>query len=141
MGIEAVWKWKPSKYRGLTLQGEYLYLRQDGKLEDSSTCESLRRRQDGLYIQGLYQFSRRWRIGARYDMLELFADTFKKAGIQQDLGSTPWRATGTLEFNPTEFSRIRLQYTHDRSSRDESRNDEVFLQFIFGIGAHAAHAF
>jgi hypothetical protein len=141
VGIEAVWKWKPSKYRGLTLQGEYLYLRQDGKLEDSSTRESLRRRQDGLYLQGLYQFCRRWRIGARYDMLELFADTFKKAGMQQDLGSKPWRATGALEFNPTEFSRIRLQYTHDCSSRDGSRNDEVFLQFILGIGAHATHAF
>jgi hypothetical protein len=53
----------------------------------------------------------------------------------------PWRATGSLEFNPSDFSRIRLQYNHDRSGRTERTNHEVFLQFTMGIGAHAAHAF
>ena len=45
------------------------------------------------------------------------------------------------EYNPTEFTRIRLQYNHDESARNGQSNDEVFLQFIFGIGAHAAHPF
>jgi hypothetical protein len=140
-GMEMVWKWKPSKYQGVTLQGEYLYLAQDGALRDSSFHDSVERRQDGLYIQGLHRFAQRWQIGARYDMLGLFADTFKREGKQQDFGSTPWRASAILAFDPTEFSRIRLQYTHDCSARDGSANEEVFLQFIFGIGAHAAHPF
>lgn len=141
-GMEAVWKWKPARKRGLTLQGEYLFLAQKGDLEDpvAATVEPLRRRQDGLYVQGVYQCDR-WRLGARYDMLELFADTFERADVQQDLRKTPWRATGEIEFNPSEFTRIRLQYTHDRSGRDGRDNDEWWLQFIFGIGAHAAHAF
>jgi hypothetical protein len=141
-GLEAVWKWKPSKQQGLILQSEYLYLTQHGNLTDltTATVDSLRRHQDGLYLQGIYQWYR-WRFGARYDMLELFADTFKRAGVQQDLGETPWRATASIEFNPSEFTRIRLQYNHDRSGRDGRSNDEGILQFIFGIGAHAAHTF
>ena len=141
-GMEAVWKWKPSKVQGLILQSEYLYLTQHGNLTDLTiaSVDSLRRHQDGFYFQGIYQLGR-WRFGARYDMLELFADTFKRAGVQQDLGETPWRATGSIEFNPSEFTRIRLQFNHDRSGRDGRSNNEGILQFIFGIGAHAAHTF
>jgi hypothetical protein len=53
----------------------------------------------------------------------------------------PYRATGSLEFNPTEFSRIRLQYNYDKSARAEKENHEVFLQVILGVGAHGAHPF
>lgn len=141
-GLEALWKWKPSRRAGVTIQGEYLFLTQSGDVTDAvaQTVESLRRRQDGFYLQGIYQLGR-WRFGARYDMLELFADTFRRADLQQELGATPWRATGSVEFNPSEFTRIRLQYNHDRTGRDGRSNDEAILQFIFGIGAHAAHSF
>ena len=141
-GMELFWKWKPSRSEGATIQSEYLFLTQRGDVTDvaAETVESLRRHQDGFYLQGLYQLGR-WRFGARYDMLELFADSFELAGLQQDLGATPWRATGSIEFNPSEFSRIRLQYNHDRSGRDGRSNNEAILQFIFGIGAHAAHNF
>jgi hypothetical protein len=147
--VEALWKWKPSSRQALTLQGEYLYLAQHGDLTGpgddpddpaDDTLEGLKRRQDGLYLQGIYQMGR-WRLGARYDQLELFADTFRRAGEQQDFGATPWRATGSIEFNPSEFTRIRLQYNHDRTGRDGRTNDEAILQFLFGIGAHAAHQF
>ncbi|MEK6776466.1 MAG: hypothetical protein AABY87_06245 [bacterium] len=141
-GMEAVWKWKPSKQQGLILQSEYLSLTQNGNLTDAVTAnvDSLKRRQDGFYAQGIYQLDR-WRFGARYDMLELFADSFEQAGIQQNLGTKPWRVTGSVDYNPTEFSRIRFQYTRDRSARDDRANNEFFVQLIFGIGAHAAHAF
>ena len=141
-GLEAVWKWKPSNSRKVTLQSEYLYLDQDGDLTDAATAQvdSLRRRQDGFYLQGTYQWNR-WRFGARYDMLELFADSFERAGQEQALGKTPWRSTGAIEYNLSEFTRIRLQYNHDRSSRDDRDNNEAILQFLYGIGAHAAHSF
>jgi hypothetical protein len=145
-GLEAVWKWKPTNHDGLTLQSEYLYLVQNGNLTstdvatNTTTVESLSRHQDGFYFQGIYQWYR-WRFGARYDMMELFADTFKRADVQSDLGSKPWRATASIEFNPSEFTRIRLQYNHDRTGRDGRSNNEGILQFVFGIGAHAAHNF
>lgn len=141
-GFEIAWKWRPSSQQGFTLQSEYLYLSQNGEQEDfgAATVDTLVRKQDGFYVQGIYRMNR-WRIGGRYDRLALFSDTFELAGTEQDLGSTPWRAAGSLEFNPSEFSRIRLQYTHDRSARDGRENNEVIAQFIFGIGAHAGHAF
>ncbi len=141
-GFEMVWKWKPSSQQGFILQSEYLYLSQEGDLKDfgATIVEPLVRRQDGFYVQANYRMNR-WRIGGRYDRLALFSDAFKLAGTEQDLGSTPWRATGSLEFIPSEFSRIRLQYTHDRSARDGRENNEVIAQFIVGIGAHAGHAF
>lgn len=141
-GLEMTYKWKPSRLRSFTLQSEYLYRRQAGELEDTAglTVDALKRVQDGLYVQGLYQIGR-WRAGARYDLLDLFKNDFILAGNDTGFGKKPWRATGMLEFNPTEFSRIRLQYNHDKSARDEKTNNEMLLQFIFGIGAHGAHPF
>jgi hypothetical protein len=141
-GLEFTYKWKPSKKQGLTVQSEYLYRRQSGDLEDTvaSTIEPLRRAQDGLYVQSIYQLGR-WRLGARYDILDLFKKDFILAGESQDFGKKPWRASGMIDFSPTEFSLVRLQYSHDRSARDGKTNQEWFLQFVFGIGAHGAHPF
>jgi hypothetical protein len=140
-GFEAVYKWKPSKYRSFIMQGEYMVRKQDGTLVDSSNVASrLIRAQDGAYIQALYQMDR-WRFGARYDRLSILRDDYQLAGVDQGFGPKPWRATAALELNLSEFSRLRLQYNHDRSGADGRVNNELFLQLILGIGAHAAHAF
>jgi hypothetical protein len=141
-GAEFTYKWKPSKDRSLILQSEYLLRHQTGDLEhiEESTKDSLKRTQDGLYLQGLYQIGR-WRVGARYDLLDIFKYEFKLAGEKEDFGDKPYRLTGSLEFNPTEFSRLRLQYNYDKSERDGKENNEIFLQLILGIGAHGAHTF
>ncbi len=50
-----------------------------------------------------------------------------------------------LEYNPSEFSRLRLQYNHNSSLYNEegekNNKDEVVLQFNYAIGAHGAHTF
>jgi hypothetical protein len=141
-GMEAVWKWNPVPRRGLTLQGEYLFLSQDGAVTNLVTAafDSLKRLQDGFYVQGIYQLDR-WRFGGRFGILNLFADTFKQAGIQRNFGPQPWQATLSTDFNLSEFTRIRLQYNHDRTGPNSSVNNAFILQFLFGIGAHAAHTF
>ena len=73
--------------------------------------------------------------------LQIFDNTFKLADVQQTQSGNPWRATGSLEFIPTEFSMIRAQYTHDRSDPGGRVNNEGILQFTFTIGAHPAHTF
>ncbi|MBI5694314.1 MAG: hypothetical protein HZC51_01045 [Nitrospirae bacterium] len=140
--FESLYKWKPSRQRGLTVQCEYFYGHQKGGLTDDVllTSAPLERIQDGFYLQALYQLGR-WRAGARYDRLDLFAHSLTLGSEKEGFGPAPWRATGAVEFNPTEFSRLRFQYNHDMSGRDGRANDEWFLQVIFGIGAHAAHAF
>jgi hypothetical protein len=140
-GLEFTYKWKPSKWRSFILQSEYLYRRQKGDLTDTValTTESMQRYQDGLYVQALYQIDR-WRIGARYDRMAIFKDEVLRAGEKQNYSGQPYRATGSLEFNPTEFSRIRLQYNYDKSDPNKL-NQEIFLQFLLAVGAHGAHAY
>jgi hypothetical protein len=142
-GIEAVWKWKPNSREALTIQSEYLILTQSGNIMDPTThavIDPLRRMQDGFYVQGIYR-KNRWGIGARYDVLDLIYDTFKQGGVQQIFGGIPHRTTASVEFNPTEFTRIRLQLAHDLSDPSGRTNNEAILQFNFGIGAHPAHSF
>lgn len=140
--MEVVWKWEPTSRKALTIQSEYLLLTQSGTATDTTTgvVDSLKRKQDGFYIQGIYRINR-WGIGARYDTLNVFSDTFKQADVQKDVGK-PWRETASLEYNPSEFTRIRLQLSHDRSDTAFGRtNDEAILQFNFTVGAHPAHSF
>ncbi len=140
--MEAVWKWKPAVREALTVQGEYLLLAQSGTATDltTGTADALQRKQDGFYVQTIYR-KNRWGVGARYDALDVFSDTLKRAGAQQNVGR-PWRETASLEFNPTEFTRIRLQMSHDKTDTATGRtNDEAILQFNFSIGAHPAHTF
>jgi hypothetical protein len=140
-GLEFTYKWRPSRWRSFILQSEYLYRPQKGDLTNTValTTESLKRNQDGFYIQGLYQMDR-WRIGARFDRMAIFKDEVFLAGGKQNYSGQPYRWTGALEFNPTEFSRIRLQYNYDLSD-PHKLNQEVFLQFLLAVGAHGAHAY
>ena len=140
-GLEFTYKWRPSRWRSFILQSEYLYRHQTGDLTDTValTTDSLKRDQDGFYVQALYQINR-WRIGARFDRMAIFQDEVVRAGEKINYSGQPYRATGALEFNPTEFSRIRLQYNYDKSNPNKE-NQEVFLQFLIAVGAHGAHAY
>jgi hypothetical protein len=140
-GLEFTYKWKPSRGRSFVLQSEYLYRYQAGNLTDTvtSAIQSLNRNQDGFYVQALYQIDR-WRIGARFDRMAIFKDEVVLAGEKQNYSGQPYRWTGAIEFNPTEFSRIRLQYEYDKSDPNKL-NQVIFLQFLLAVGAHGAHAY
>jgi hypothetical protein len=45
-----------------------------------------------------------------------------------------------LEFNPSEFSRLRLQLASDKS-RLGATDNQIILQYIHSLGAHGAHRF
>jgi hypothetical protein len=105
---------------------------------------SLDKRQSGLYSQLVYRFSQCWRTGMRYDLLQ--KNLIKSSGAAANLPENRPRYTAMVEYNPTEFSRIRLQYSHDRTGHLDSEaspkvNNEVILQFNITIGAHGAHKF
>jgi hypothetical protein len=72
--------------------------------------------------------------------MAIFKDDVILAGEKQNYSGQPYRWTGSLEFNPTEFSRVRLQYNYDKSDPNKL-NQEVFLQFLLAVGAHGAHAY
>ena len=141
-GLEFTYKWQPSRQHRFKLQSEYLYRNQFGRLTNTSTgtSERLDRNQDGLYVQGVYRWDR-WGFGLRYDSLGILKDEYRLDGSLKEAGRRPWRASGKLDFNFSEFSLLRLQYTHDESDITGRVNREWFLQFIFGMGAHGAHPF
>ena len=49
------------------------------------------------------------------------------------------------EYNPSEFSRLRVQYSHDDAFEDADGKrqdiDTVIFEVNFAIGAHGAHSF
>ena len=46
-----------------------------------------------------------------------------------------------LDWNPSEFSRWRLQYAWDEARDDGDTDRQLNLQYLFGIGAHGAHKY
>jgi hypothetical protein len=56
------------------------------------------------------------------------------------LSSSPDRVTVMLDWNPSEFSRLRAQYAVDEARLDQS-DHQLLLQYIYAIGAHGAHKY
>ena len=148
--VDGTLKWAPngnSMQRQLKLQGEYLHRREDGSLtydlDGAALPGDYSSRQDGWYLQSVYQFQPRWRVGARYDSLDSGTPRIALLPVENFpalLPGSPDRFTLMLDWSPSEFSRLRLQHAWD-NSRDAGRDHQLFLQYIFGIGAHGAHKF
>jgi len=148
--LSIVWKWAPdgnSRQTNLKLQAEYFQRDEDGQvtLQGSDPLETTRYlgEQSGYYLQAVYQFMPRWRVGYRYDYLESDntgddADVLDEVGLASS-GFTPERSSVMLDYSRSEYSRLRLQYTVDDSYDD---SDQRFvLQYIVSLGAHGAHQF
>jgi len=140
LGIASlVYKWAPNgnvRERNLTLSGEYFLQRQSGDFNGSQT-EGY---QTGWYAQAVYQFMPRWKMGLRYDQLNADdVDVALAGSALDDLGHTPRRASALLEYDTSEFGRIRLQYSRDDA--DTETNDSVLLQYTVIFGPHGAHAY
>ena len=157
-------KWAPAGNATVTnfkLQGEYFRRDESGTLTYDDGAQSAPQfgaaftgdyasRQSGWYLQAVYQFMPRWRVGLRYDQLDSgtvsngivaggagpVAADFALLGTPHD----PKRATAMVDWSPSEFSRIRLQLAED-DSRAGVTDRQAILQYIFSLGAHGAHRF
>jgi len=136
---DLVWKWAPNGNSARThfkFQAEYLQRDEDGLFNDTAYSGT----QEGWYAQGVYQFMPRWRAGVRYDRLNAGNNGAALTGsVLDDLGHTPERFTALLEFDNSEFSRLRLQYNLDESQPDTDH--QLFLNYVVSLGAHNAHPF
>jgi hypothetical protein len=153
---DVVFKWAPggnSALRYLKLQGEYMRREESGDLafdlENAALADSYRSTQSGWYVQGVYQFRPRWRAGLRYDSLDsgnpqiglVSSGVLTAADFPALLSGDPTRTTLMLDWNPSEFSRLRLQYAWDESRDDGDTDRQLQLQYLYGIGAHGAHKY
>ncbi len=148
--LDLVYKWAPKgnpKNRNLKLQFEYFQRDEDGIITmlnsaplESSTYDG---DQSGWYAQAVYQFMPQWSTGFRYDRLSSSnsgsdSDILAEAGLD-DEGHTPERYSAMLQWSPSEFSRIRLQFNQDKSYEDS--DNQIFLQYTHSLGSHGGHQF
>jgi hypothetical protein len=166
-GLDAVYKYTPGGSVGgqgaIQLQGEYYYRKRDidrrdvyfachpagidcadpaaeWQIGDVRNEQSFSEKQDGYYVQALYGLAPRWNAGMRFEQVGLTNRTGRGNGQEWDDSK---RYSAVLNFMPTEFSRLRLQYTRGDIAVDGEREtfNQVFLQYQVSIGVHGAHAF
>ncbi len=143
-----VWKYAPTgnaTYTNFKLQAEYLRRREDGDLTFNTagapSTAPYDARQSGWYVQGVYQFIPYWRVGWRTEQLD--RGTVDYAANSANLASSgfdPSKNSVMVDYSPSEFSRIRLQYARDQS-RQGATDNQWYLQYQMSLGAHGAHQF
>ncbi len=153
--MDGILKWAPNgnpTEKNFKLQGEYFRRTESGNLTYNATgaaqTDSYASRQSGFYVQSVYQFMPQWRAGYRYDRLSagttsiglVNSGALKAADFPILNAYNPTRNTFMVDWSPSEFSRLRLQYARDRSQFGTVDN-QVFLQYIMSLGAHGAHKF
>ncbi|MDD5240987.1 MAG: carbohydrate porin [Sulfuricella sp.] len=145
---DGVWKWAPNGNAHDTnfkLQGEYLRRVEDGSLvfdtATAATPGTYSATQSGWYVQGVYQFAPYWRAGLRTERLDSGNVDYgvNNANLLRP-DYAPVRNAMMVDYNPSEFSRIRLQLAQDKSRQGVSDN-QIFLQYQMSLGAHGAHQF
>ncbi|MBN9286894.1 MAG: hypothetical protein BGO43_04935 [Gammaproteobacteria bacterium 39-13] len=146
IGTDLIWKWAPfgnARERQLILQTELYHRHEDGIIALDEEISSLHSHQNGWYGQAIYKFMPRWRVGYRYDRLWSNNDGGDEEVLTETLllpdSYHPYQNTFMIDFSPSEFSRIRLQYNLDHSQ--PILNKQTMLQFIVNMGSHGAHPF
>ena len=156
-GTDLVLKWRPLQTdRGwpfLVFETELLYRNYHadsffGCTEEEDGCEPVALGDDdlrdwGFYAQLLYGFRRGWAAGLRYDY---GAGSGGSGGLGSRSGD-PFRddrqrISPLLVFHPSEFSRLRLQYSYDRADHlggDDAHSVWAGVEFLFG--SHPAHSY
>jgi len=145
---DAIWKWAPNGNATRTnfkLQGEYLQSTRNGDLihdvGGANLASTYSVRQSGWYVQGIYQFMPRWRVGLRAEGLDPGTPDY---GANNGLIALPTdrsrKDSLMLDFNPSEFSRVRVQLARDRA-REGGADTQWFVQYQMSLGAHGAHSY
>ncbi|MEP6511980.1 MAG: hypothetical protein ABJB02_10325 [Dokdonella sp.] len=147
---DGTWKWSPHgnfKDGGLLLRGEYMLDQRDGSYDpavaaaagtaaspldfgDALIAQPWVGTRRGGYLEGVYAFNRTWDTGYRYDRLW--------GGAVGPYASTidPSRDSLMLTWHNSEFSLLRLQFSHDQPT-----DNTLSLQYQVALGAHGAHKF
>jgi Phosphate-selective porin O and P len=145
---DAIWKWAPNGNATRTsfkLQGEYLRSTRTGNLVydigNTDRPGAYRAAPSGWYVQGVYQFMPSWRVGLRTEGLDAGTPDYgPNAASFAGGGFKPRKNTLMIDFNPSEFSRVRLQLAQDRA-REGITDNQLFLQYQMSLGAHGAHSY
>jgi hypothetical protein len=134
-----VYKWAPGgnpTVNNLTLAAEAFYGREAGTFDGNPFDQD----RFGWYAQGVYQFMPQWSFGLRYSALGTSNPGPALTGsLLDDLDHAPRAETALLEYDTSEFGRLRVQYTHDET--DLKPDDTILFQYTVIYGPHGAHRY
>ncbi len=138
-GADLYIKWQPEyTQRGfpfVSWHTEYLNREYEAGDGDDPGNETLKDR--GLFTQVLYGFTPGWVAGARWEQASADGDT-----NNDPLRDDRQRFALNMTWYPTEFSKLRLQYNHDKTEHlDSDSVNSIWLQAEFSLGSHMAHTF
>jgi hypothetical protein len=123
---DLTYKWKPvqmNTYRSLTWQNEFYY-------GHANYLQNVPMNSFGLYSMLQYQIAKRWFLTGRYDYAQ---KPFNKTIEEQAFSlTTGWYAT--------EFSKLEWE-AKTTDDNVNTRFYQVWLRWIFVIGAHGAHQY
>ena len=127
-GVDATFRYRPLRraiYKRFLARTELFWSRREQPLALGGHQSAF-----GYYLEGDYQFARRWFSGIRLD----------RSDRAYDSALTDKGVSGVLTFWPSEFSQVRGQYRRTRYGDGPVAN-ELLFQLLFSIGAHGAHVF
>ncbi len=150
-GADMVWKWQPpNHFRGwpfVTWQSEAMfrdYVADRFVAEDDSAAVVPRDTLHdwGLYTQVLWGFHPQWAAGLRYEYAGGSGPSLNDGRQNDFLRDDRQRVTPLIVWQPSEFTRIRLQYDFDHArflSDDEAHSVWLGIEVLYG--AHPAHQY
>ncbi|MEZ5964276.1 MAG: hypothetical protein R3F56_10560 [Planctomycetota bacterium] len=158
LGLDFVFLWRPVRtdkgWPFFKVQGEWLTRTFDADQQvdendpddpgDDVVVPGDTLRDHGGFLQALYGFRRGWSVGVRGEYAtgsgasyDADTDTFSR---QADFDRTDrLRLSPMLVYQPSEFSRLRLQYDFDDSDHLRDAEHSVWLTFQTLIGVHQPH--
>jgi hypothetical protein len=126
---------KASNQRGWILQGEYI---QAGETKDGTYARGA----DGGYASFQYRLSQLWWVGARGEKARQSTADFMVDAVGDPVFGTATREAVNIAWAPSEFSFLRLEYSHAKADAGiHPTDDRIALQMSYTIGHHPAHAY
>ena len=126
---------KSSNRRGWILMGEYL---QKGSTVGGHYVREAR----GGYASFQYRLSQVWWTGIRGEQARDSFTDLMVDGAGAPVPGKVTRASANLAWAPSEFSFVRLEYSHATADAGIHRTDDrLMLQWSYTIGYHPAHAY
>lgn len=94
----------------------------------------------GFYTQLLYGFRHPWAAGVRVEWVSGSGESVPEGRSNDPLRDDRLRVSPLLQYQPSEFSRIRLQYNYDHATALPGEDaSTVWLALELLYGSHPAH--
>jgi hypothetical protein len=136
VGADLTFRWRPLQqglYKSFILQAEFMrqFNEQNPELPVGGVYAGPLRNISGAYVFGRYQLTQRIFLGSRADWVQ----------NQNPADGALKAIAGDLEFFPSEFSKLVVQYERLRPATGVEDVNRVLLQASFALGPHKPHPF